>query len=43
MRSNLIYLLAALILSIGIAFSGYQIGKMHLNGLKFQRYVSIIK
>jgi len=41
MRSNLTFILAALILGAGIAFSGFQIGKMHLNGLKFQRYVSV--
>jgi hypothetical protein len=41
MRTNLIYILVALILSIGIVIAGYQVGNMHLNGLKFQRYVSV--
>lgn len=41
MRTNLTYILVALMLSVGIAFSGYLIGNMHLNGLKYQRYVSV--
>lgn len=41
MRTNLIYPLTALILSTGIVLAGYLVGNMHLNGLKYQRYVSV--
>ena len=41
MRTNITYILVALILSIGIILAGYLVGNMHLNGLKYQRYVSV--
>jgi uncharacterized protein len=41
MRNNVIYVLIALILSIGIILAGYMVGNMHLRGLKYQRYVSV--
>ncbi|MBR9999230.1 MAG: SIMPL domain-containing protein [Cyclobacteriaceae bacterium] len=41
MRLNITYILIALILSVGIILAGNLVGKMHLNGLKYQRYVSV--
>jgi len=41
MRTNLSYIIVALILSIGMIIAGNLVGNMHLNALKYQRYVSV--
>jgi hypothetical protein len=41
MRTNIVYVLVAFILSIGMILAGYLVGEMHRNALKHQRFVSV--